>query len=281
MLRNALYSSSPLRSPDVGAKRLMQSSTTCHSSLSVHSSLASFLVHARNTGLSSKSSLYTGTLYEYLCLETLSSPAYGFSLTRIGQRNDAGIDLIGEWKPPVSLSKTSIKTETDIVHDFPFPLRVLIQCKSSRNKLSPNVVRELEGCVAGAPAGWKGSNTLAILCAKKEASKGVRDAVRDAGMGVVWVLIEEGEGGATLGESEGLSQGGGDAGGAVENDGIMEEQRSLDETKHTRIPVGRVRQMLWNQRAANVGLEAVKVGMKYVRKKAGGEMDREVQLLGI
>ena len=280
MLRNALHPF-PLRHSSVSTKLFTRSVGSPQSSSSHHSSLASFLIHAHTTGLSIKSSLYNGTLYEYVCLETLSSPAYGFSLTRVGQRNDAGVDLIGEWTPPVSLppKKTSSRSHSD--EGFPFPLRVLVQCKSSRNKLSPNVVRELEGCIAGAPAGWRGENTLAVLCAKREASKGVRDAVRDAGMGVVWIMVEDGEGSETLRESGELTQKNEAPDDVSDDSKPIEEKTWLEEVKNTKTPVGRVRQMLWNQRAADIGLEAVKVGMKYVDGKAGGEMSREVKLLGI
>ena len=239
-------------------------------SSSHHSSLLTFLSHARSANLSPKSSVYNGTLYEYLCLETLSSPSYGFSLTRVGQRNDAGVDLIGEWTPPVSVGATRNGVSGE--DRFPFPLRVLIQCKSSGKKLSPNVVRELEGCVAGAPAGWRGEHTLAVLCAKREASKGVRDAVRDAGMGVVWIMIEP-----VWQQSAMPSR-------AFALDDTAEEEKGGGEEMNlegTKIPIGRVRQMLWNRRAADVGLEAVKVCMSYVKEESKGDMEREVKLMGI
>jgi len=40
------------------------------------------------------------------------------------------------------------------------------------------MVRELEGAVVGAPAGWRGQGVVALLAAKEDATKGVREAVR-------------------------------------------------------------------------------------------------------
>lgn len=54
------------------------------------------------------------------------------------------------------------------------------------------MIRELEGAVAGAPSEWRGSDTIGVLCARNEATEGVRQAVRRSGRGVVWVMIELG-----------------------------------------------------------------------------------------
>ena len=142
------------------------------------------------------------------------------------------------------------------------------------------MVRELEGCVAGAPAGWRGENTLAVLCAKRQASKGVRDAVRDAGMGVVWIMIEEGQGDQVLEDTADYGDGDKEATTSEshdDNQSVETDKRTVEEII---VPKGHVRQMLWNQRAANAGLEAVRVGMKFVRDNEKN-IGREVRLMGI
>lgn len=53
---------------------------------------------------------------------------------------------------------------------------VLIQCKAS--KLSPALVRELEGAYAGAPAGWRGEGVLGVLVSTQASTKGVSAAVQ-------------------------------------------------------------------------------------------------------
>ncbi|KAL8929194.1 MAG: hypothetical protein Q9208_001277 [Pyrenodesmia sp. 3 TL-2023] len=139
-----------------------------------HNSLSTFLTHARLNSLSPTSTVYIGTHYEYLCLQTLAR--LSFSLTRTGGRSDHGIDLVGHWHLP----------------SLPYPLRVLVQCKALRAKPKPWVIRELEGMYAGAPSGWRnGERTVALLCAKREATKGVREALRGCGVPVVWVMVED------------------------------------------------------------------------------------------
>lgn len=105
--------------------------------------------------------------------------------------------------------------------------------------MGPNLVRELEGAFAGAPAGWQGEEVVGILCATREATKGVREAVRRLRRPVVWVMLEDaGEG------------------------------------------VGRVRQVLWNERVAELGAQGVGVQNLYMPKKGNGDstVEREVVL---
>ena len=138
-----------------------------------HHDLPSFLAYASTVSLSPSSTVYVGTHYEYLCASTLTR--LSFSLTRTGGRSDAGTDLLGTWKLPT----------------LPFPLRILVQCKAFKTKVSPETVRELEGAAAGAPEGWRSRGTVGVLCAKKPATKGVREAVRRSGMPIVWVMVED------------------------------------------------------------------------------------------
>ncbi|KAH0557030.1 hypothetical protein GP486_005183 [Trichoglossum hirsutum] len=125
-----------------------------------HHDLPSFLAYASRVGLPPASSTYIGTLYEYTVLSSLKR--LGFSLSRVGGRADAGIDLVGEWKLPFIPQS---------------PLKVLVQCKSHKRSPGPSLVRELEGAFAGAPAGWRGDGVLGVLAATREATRGVRDAL--------------------------------------------------------------------------------------------------------
>ncbi|PTB70775.1 hypothetical protein BBK36DRAFT_1102981, partial [Trichoderma citrinoviride] len=180
-----------------------------------HSDLESFLSDAKRRGLDEKSTLFTGTRYEYLVAARLAR--YGFALTRVGGASDFGIDLIGDWtipsSTPSSPSSSSSPART---------IKVLIQCKGGENqRIGPHLIRELEGSFAGAPPGWRGGRVLGLLVGGKAATRGVREALgrADVAMGYVWC------------------EGGGGTGGLV-------------------------RQMLWNQRAEELGLEGVGVGVR-------------------
>jgi len=124
-----------------------------------HHDLPSFLDYARRTGLDTASTIYAGTHYEYTVASALER--YGFHLRRVGGASDLGIDLVGSWAVP----------------SVPEPLKVLVQCKALAKKISPNVVRELEGAFAGAPVGWRGNGVIGLLVTKQPATKGVRDSL--------------------------------------------------------------------------------------------------------
>lgn len=187
-----------------------------------HSSLASFIAHTKETGLSTSSTIYVGTYYEYLCALTLRR--FGFTLTRTGGRSDAGIDLRGSWQLP-ELSQ---------------PLQCIVQCKKLKAKAGPNLVRELEGAFVGAPARWRGEGVVGVLCAGREATKGVRDAIRSARKALVWCQVQD------MGDG-----------------------------------VGRVRQLLWNQRVSALGAEGVGVGIRYSSQDSlneAADLDAELVL---
>ncbi|KAK1256213.1 hypothetical protein MKX07_008472 [Trichoderma sp. CBMAI-0711] len=174
-----------------------------------HSDLASYLDDAKRRGLDEKSTLFTGTRYEYLVASRLAR--YGFSLTRVGRTSDYGIDLIGEWTIPSSSSSSASPPAIKI--------RVLIQCKGGGGqRIGPHLIRELEGSFAGAPPGWRGGGVLGLLGQQQQQQEK---------------------------EEKGEEEGGG----------------------------GKVRQMLWNRRAEELGLEGVGVG---VRRGGGGEGDEVV-----
>lgn len=126
---------------------------------SKHHDLQSYLEYASRVGLDPQSTTYIGTHYEYTVKESLKR--LGFELRQVGGTSDYGIDLIGNWNLPSA----------------PKPLKVLVQCKALAKKVSPSVVRELEGAFVGAPAGWRGSAVLGILVIQNPATKGVRDAL--------------------------------------------------------------------------------------------------------
>ncbi|KAI9826269.1 MAG: hypothetical protein M1826_006691 [Phylliscum demangeonii] len=147
-----------------------------------HHDLASFLAHARRAGLSSASSVYHGTRYEYQVQAGLQR--LGFQLARSGGRSDAGVDLFGTWRLPVP---------------GPSPiaaLRVLIQCKATRHKRpGPHLVRELEGAYAGAPGGpaWRDARAVvALLAAPRQATRGVRDALGRSPLPLAFVMVDTG-----------------------------------------------------------------------------------------
>lgn len=110
-------------------------------------------------------------------------------------------------------------------------LRVIVQCKAGAQRAGPNLIRELEGAFVGAPAGWRGSG----------GSGG--DGAGRASRGVLGLLVSQQP--ATKGVRESLAR--------------------------SRWPMGyiccardgRVRQMLWNGRAEDEGLEGLGVTMRY------------------
>lgn len=123
-----------------------------------HHDLASFLDYAAKANLKTGTNVYKGHHYEYTVVEALKR--YDFTLQKMGRSNDLGIDLLGTWNLPME----------------PRELRVLIQCKASRPK--PSFVRELAGAYAGAPAGWKGEDVMALLITRDPATLGVREALQ-------------------------------------------------------------------------------------------------------
>ncbi|OJD11522.1 hypothetical protein AJ78_07721 [Emergomyces pasteurianus Ep9510] len=138
-----------------------------------HHDLPSFLDYAARTSLDPTSTTYVGTHYEYTILQTLRR--FAFDLTRIGGRLDSGIDLVGSWHLPDTDSQ---------------PLRVIVQCKALKNKVGPNVVRELEGTFAGAPVGWRGQGILGMLVSSRESTKGLRTALLKSRYPLIWIFAE-------------------------------------------------------------------------------------------
>ncbi|KAJ5679187.1 hypothetical protein N7462_007431 [Penicillium macrosclerotiorum] len=139
-----------------------------------HNSLSTFLSYAERVSLPSTSTVYVGTHYEYTVLQSLRR--YALALHRIGGRDDAGIDLVGTWHLPERQRERA--------------LRVLVQCKALKNKLGPNLVRELEGTFRQAPVGWRTGQTVGMLVSPREATKGVRDALARSRYPLFWMMVE-------------------------------------------------------------------------------------------
>ncbi|KAF7585244.1 hypothetical protein BBP40_011603 [Aspergillus hancockii] len=137
-----------------------------------HNDLPSFLNYADRTSLSPSTTAYIGTHYEYTVQRALRSSA--FTLHRVGGRDDAGIDLVGTWHLP----------------QREHPLRVIVQCKSLKTKLGPNLVRELEGTFNQSPVGWRTGDEVGVLVSPREATKGVRDALARSTYPLMWMMIE-------------------------------------------------------------------------------------------
>ena len=204
-----------------------------------HGSLPIQPTYTQITPLSSKSTVHVGTSYEHLCLQVLRR--LGFSLTRTGGKSDKGIDLRGVWKPPRPSSTPA--------------LQVVVQCKAYTGRVDPAWVRELEGAVAGAPGVWQNDATVGVLCAPKGATEGIRDAMRKAEKGVVWVSVKELEVGKGNGEGK-------------------EEKEDGDAGVRT---AGRVTQLLWNQKVGKTIAEGLGAGLRYVPGVKG--MEQEVVLM--
>jgi hypothetical protein len=136
-----------------------------------HNSLASFLDYVKRKGLTTVSTLYVGTHYEYTC--ALALLRLGFSLLRTGAKNDAGIDLIGHW----------------VLAPLREPLRVILQCKAWKGPLSPANIRELEGSFRATPPDWKSKDVLGLLVSTKKASKGTLQALGQSRWPLGFVMI--------------------------------------------------------------------------------------------
>ncbi|KAF1992514.1 hypothetical protein K402DRAFT_409273 [Aulographum hederae CBS 113979] len=125
-----------------------------------HQNLSTFLTFAKRHKLSTTSTVYIGTHYEYTVQRALLT--FGFHLTRVAKSSDLGIDLVGKWSVP----------------SMPIPIRVIVQCKARGKRLSPENARELEGAFSGAPGGYRGDGVIALLVAAHPATKGMREALR-------------------------------------------------------------------------------------------------------
>jgi hypothetical protein len=250
-----------------------------------------FIANAARTGLSQTSTVYTGTRYEYLAQATLRS--YGFDLHRVGGRGDRGVDLLGLWKIPLLNAAGSWKAKADAaalsqVTEETFEmdsydtksLKVLVQCKRFVGKTTPgpNLVRELDGAVRGARSSHlfdtlyplldsdsQASATLGIMVSTKPATRGIVDGMRRSARGLVWITMDEVAGEAN--KADPRSENGDDSvqtHAAVDNPVEQSISHSDEIVRSSPLNLrGRVRQMLWNQAARELGLEGVDVVKRY------------------
>ena len=226
-----------------------------------HHDLDTFLQHARRTSLSRESTTYRGTFYEYLTQLTLKR--YGFDLVRVGGRGDGGVDMVGLW------CLTNGSTETDTVQGpSQRGIRVLVQCKrlQGTSKLGPNLIREMEGAIRASniPAGWRGKGTMGLLVGTRPATKGVRDAMAAFRTAVGWVYLATDE---------------------MEKRDSNEHDPSPEALADTSVHhayLGRVKQMLWNKAASDLGLAGIDVVARYAPAVGGTEptpQQKEVVLM--
>jgi len=127
-----------------------------------HHDLTSFLSHAKTSQASTVSTVYTGTLFEYIVKETLDKVAI---LSRCGGANDRGIDLRGHlrWNEKA---------------------KVIVQCKAEVKKQGPRVVRELEGALIGESA-----ETIGILASRSIFTEGARRQMLRSTSPIVMCLV--------------------------------------------------------------------------------------------
>lgn len=216
-----------------------------------------------------------GTHYELTVQRSLRR--LGFTLTRVGARNDCGIDLVGSWSLPHPL--VNPVTRESIIR-----IPAFVQCKrlSSSKKPSPSLVREVEGGfpalaralaiaraesdtshdlefnggvdredvrgaddVYGPEIAPEGSQTvrgaIGLLATSGPATKGVQEALARSRvpLGYVQVVVpeESGTGEPSREENGGVSE-------------LEPEEREAEGESGAK-QEGVVRQLLWNPRAAS------------------------------
>jgi hypothetical protein len=139
------------------------------STKATHTDLTSFLSHASSTNLSTKSTYYVGTLYEYTVLNALRK--FNICLHRTGGTDDHGVDLRGRWLLPTHI-------------EYSDGIPVVVQCKAERRPTGPKYLRELEGATSAEEHG-----TLILLATLSRFTEGARRVVMgsDRAMGVVQI----------------------------------------------------------------------------------------------
>lgn len=124
------------------------------------------------------------------------------------------------------------------------------------------MIRELEGALAGAPGEWGGEDTIGVLCAKRAVTAGVRDALRRSKRGLVWVMVED------LDAAKEDGSGG--------RDEVEKEAGVSKETKEGK--GGRIKQVLWNDRAQKLVGEGTGTGVIHTPGEDVGRTETEVLL---
>ena len=252
-----------------------------------HSSQRTFLAHSRRTGLNPASTVFTGTRYEYLTLSSLRR--LGIELAKVGGSGDKGVDLVGFWHLP-QWSHTSRQTTPANAVEETQPkkidekIKVVVQCKRisptarAARSIGPSVVRELEGAFRGAPTGWRArEGVLGMLVSTRAATKGVIEGMKRSERALAWVLLEEIEDARSEAlESKETKAADEDASALQdqkrkaegdEADDDSPEDGAASGTEYEMIK-GRIKQILWNQKAREVGLEGLDVVKRYATNEA-------------
>jgi hypothetical protein len=119
-----------------------------------HHNLETFRRYAASTSLSTTSTYYVGTLYEYIVAIALEK--FNMTLRRCGGNDDRGIDLRGGWG----------------LVDEQRTIPMIVQCKAEQRKLGPKYVRELEGASLK-----EGPDTLTLLATLSNYTKAAQTQV--------------------------------------------------------------------------------------------------------
>ncbi|KAI9886663.1 MAG: hypothetical protein M1823_001506 [Watsoniomyces obsoletus] len=149
---------------------------------------------------------------------------FGVNLSRIGGRSDHGVDLVGHWTLPIPHPPVpTTLLPSSRSSSSPPKMRMLVQCKSLHRRPGPYLIRELEGAFNGAPVGYLRGTTGSSVLGLLAAPKEATAGVREA-MGRSRLPL------------------------------LFAMIGNMD---------GRVMQLLWNQRAKDVGLDGLGVGVRY------------------
>ena len=132
-------------------------------------------------------------------------------------------------------------------------IKALIQCKAHTRKPGPDMIRELEGAVSATER--EKERVVGVLCAKREATAGVREAVRRCRRGVVWVMIED------LDEASERRAGAYEKGERGGEEGLRMKGEKVDGVHEGR--VGRIKQILWNETVERMVGGGVGAGVRY------------------
>lgn len=108
-----------------------------------------------------------GTAYEKEVSQTLQR-YLSMKVTQVGGRGDDGIDLMAEW----ALMEPAIK--------------VIAQCKRIKSRVSPRVVRELEGTVLNC-----GLDHIGMLASTMPASEQCMDRIKHSKLPLMFMQISE------------------------------------------------------------------------------------------
>ncbi|RMZ90416.1 hypothetical protein DV736_g2352, partial [Chaetothyriales sp. CBS 134916] len=178
--RRIRWSARHVKKTDALSRRAGSSLSTLLPPNPPHTSLSTYLAHSRRHALSRTSPTFLGTRYEYIVSDALRR--LGIDTVRVGKTGDRGVDLVGYWHLP-SQQDTSQTA----------PIRVVVQCKRLAKKVTPSVVRELEGSFAagGGPVGWgrvQKDAVMGVVVGTMPATRGVVEGLKRRIRQVLWNL---------------------------------------------------------------------------------------------